>query len=381
MNNASNHRKRILAVDDIPANLMILDELLGEEYQVESCDCGEDAIQLAPTFRPDVILLDIMMPGIDGYETCRQLRANPQLQSTKIIMVSAKTRIDDRLKGYEVGANDYISKPFDHDELRAKINVYLQLKSVEEVNLAKTRVIEVLQHSGRTPLTPIIGNAQLLAMETAPPDEMRVVLSESILRCGERLLKLFGKAEHWVELVSGTHEMRFDNVSISDLLHEAIEQADQQAVEKEVTIEWNERPATNVSGDASELRFVIESMIENAIRFSPQQGLVTIQTRCDDEFAIVEVLDQGQGFPHTALSDAFSPFANPAAVLHNEGDGMSLSICSEIARYHKGELAISNHENGGACVQLKLPLSAALENPAPQLTLDDFADLNVECTL
>ncbi|MCR9119042.1 MAG: response regulator, partial [bacterium] len=286
---------RILAVDDVAANLLILDELLGDEYELICCESGDKAIELAPKLRPDLILLDIMMPGLDGYETCRQLRAMRELESAKIIMVSAKARIEDRLKGYEVGANDYLSKPFDHGELLAKVNVYLQLKSVEEINVAKSRVIEVLQHSGRTPLTPIIGNAELLAMDDVVTDEMRVTLANSIHRCGNRLLKLFSKAEHWAELVSGMHQMAFRKLNIGDLFHYVIDEME-PSKQQRIQINTGNAASTEIHGDAAELRIAISAMLHNALRFSPEDATVDLTARVESGFVAIEVTDRGPGF-------------------------------------------------------------------------------------
>ena len=122
-------RSRILVVDDSPTNIKIAKVTLGEIYHLATAVTGEEALQIAPDFQPDVILLDIMMPGIDGYEVCREIRGNPALRNTKIIMVSAKAMVSERLEGYEAGADDYITKPFEEDELLAKVRVFLRLKS------------------------------------------------------------------------------------------------------------------------------------------------------------------------------------------------------------------------------------------------------------
>src|SRR6266705_2169784 len=124
---------RILIVDDHPINVAILEEILGDDYPLQTATCGEEALAIAPDFQPALILLDIMMPGIGGYETCRRLRAHPALRYSKIIMVSARALVAERLQGYDVGADDYITKPFDEEELVAKVRVYLRLRSLEEV--------------------------------------------------------------------------------------------------------------------------------------------------------------------------------------------------------------------------------------------------------
>jgi diguanylate cyclase (GGDEF)-like protein len=128
--------QRILIVDDNDVNLAVLRELLEDNFQVESAATGEECLELAVEYLPELILLDIMMPGIGGYETCRRLRANDRLQDTKVLMVSARALVSERLEGYEAGADDYITKPFDDEELLSKVRVYLQLRRAEESDAA-----------------------------------------------------------------------------------------------------------------------------------------------------------------------------------------------------------------------------------------------------
>ncbi|MGH9361080.1 MAG: response regulator, partial [Thermoanaerobaculia bacterium] len=131
-------RPRILVVDDDPINVCILEEILAEQYELATAGNGEEALEKAPAFKPDLVLLDIMMPGIDGYEVCRRLKSNPRLRDAKVILVSAKAMLSERLEGYESGADDYLTKPFDDAELMAKVRVFLRLKSIEEIDRFKT---------------------------------------------------------------------------------------------------------------------------------------------------------------------------------------------------------------------------------------------------
>ncbi len=126
-------KKRVLAVDDNEFNQEIVKEALDDEYNLKTATTGEEALEVAVDFRPDIILLDIMMPGIDGYEVCQQIRANPALRHTRIIIISAKAMTSERIVGYEAGANAYIAKPFDEDELLTKIRKELCLADLEEV--------------------------------------------------------------------------------------------------------------------------------------------------------------------------------------------------------------------------------------------------------
>ncbi len=125
---------RILAVDDSEDNLFVLNELLAGAYTVQCASSGEEALAVAPVFRPDLVLLDVMMPGLNGIQTCRRLRELPELTDTKIVMLSARSELDPRLKAYALGAVDYITKPFDHQEILAKVRAWMQMVYKERIN-------------------------------------------------------------------------------------------------------------------------------------------------------------------------------------------------------------------------------------------------------
>lgn len=118
-------KNKMLAVDDNLNNNIIVEELFGDLYDLRIATTGEEALEIAQTFQPDIILLDIMMPGMDGYEVCRRLREYPSLKDTKILMVTAKVALEDRLKGYEVGANDFITKPFDEENILESVEFFV----------------------------------------------------------------------------------------------------------------------------------------------------------------------------------------------------------------------------------------------------------------
>ncbi|GAG23537.1 unnamed protein product, partial [marine sediment metagenome] len=145
-------KQKILIVDDDETNVAILEELLEEQYVLATASSGQQCLEKIDRFKPDLVLLDILMSGMDGYETCRRIKSDPQSETTHIILISAKTSIESRLKGYEVGADDYIAKPFDGDELLAKIKVQLRLREAlmnltsmhAQVSLQNTKLEELV---------------------------------------------------------------------------------------------------------------------------------------------------------------------------------------------------------------------------------------------
>lgn len=126
-------KKKILAIDDNETNLAVLEEILSDDYELHTASSGYEALAKALKVRPDLVLLDIMMPGIQGYEVCRKIREMPEIAQTKVIMLSAKAMISEKLRGYETGADDYLTKPFDTDELLAKIRVYLRQREFDSI--------------------------------------------------------------------------------------------------------------------------------------------------------------------------------------------------------------------------------------------------------
>jgi DNA-binding response OmpR family regulator len=131
--NIVQEKSKILAVDDNSINLAIIEELLGSQYNLNTVSTGINALKVAQEFRPDLIILEIMLNDMDGYEICRQVRQNSSLMHTRIIIVSAKAMESERLEGYQAGADDYLTKPFSEEELLAKVCAHLQQKPVEAI--------------------------------------------------------------------------------------------------------------------------------------------------------------------------------------------------------------------------------------------------------
>lgn len=345
---------RILAVDDSLLNLKVLEILLAD-YTLQTATSGAEALEIAPSFRPDVVLLDVMMPGIDGYATCRKIRDNPSLRHTKIIMVSAKSELNERLAGYEAGADDYITKPFDGDELLAKVRVYLKLKSVEEVEEVKNRTIEVLQHSNRTPLNNIISYAELLTCGCELDDDTRTESLEVILRNARRLHQLLEKGETLASMKSRQFFFEFTRGDVCDDIQQILAAFAARISDRSVTVQSHLPPSAPAFFDQVQMQFVIRALLDNAIRFSESGGIVNVELRQLDGQLVLTVADQGAGISHDLLPRVFEPFGNPESPLFNRGDGLSLSIAQQIAWAHDGDIWAESEPGCGATFSLRIP--------------------------
>jgi two-component system, sensor histidine kinase and response regulator len=260
---------RILVVDDHPTNLAVLEELLGETYPLTLATSGEAALALAEEIAPALILLDVMMPGIDGYETCRRLRKLPLLHPPKILMVSAKAMVAERLRGYDAGADDYVTKPFDPQELLAKVRVYLQLRSSEEVDQLKSHMLALLNHEMRTPLNGLIAPLQLLRTDAAMAVEERQLLLEMAAHSATRLERLCEKVATLSAMHAGHWDVQCVTVDLREVVRSALEAVSADAAARSVTLVAELPEAALTCCDLRQMREVILTLLDNAIRFSP----------------------------------------------------------------------------------------------------------------
>lgn len=357
-------RSRILIVDDNERNVSILRTILGQDYALEAAGSGEEALAIAHALQPDLILLDIMMPGIDGYETCRRLRASPSLRWVKIIMVSARAMVSERVQGYDAGADDYVTKPFDEDELLAKVRVHLRLKSIEEVDALKTNILDLLQHETRTPLTGVIGPAQILMSDEPLDVDARKDFARVIFGSATRLHDLFQKVMTLLELKSGTVRFQRAPVDVPDVVRAAIAAVAEQAAQKHVTIDPVGWDAGSAPMDRKYIMMAVTAILGNAVRFSPPGGKVVVGLSRQDDHVRVTVTDRGPGIAPSFLPRVFDEFTDADLAHHSQGHGLSLAIVWRIIRAHDGTIAVESQPGDGTTFTLDLPLTQTTEASA-----------------
>ena len=350
------HNGKILIVDDNATNIAILEEVLSDQYKLHPARSGEEALEALEEFRPDAVLLDIMMPGIDGYETCRRIRANPAHKSVKVIMVSAKAMVSERLKGYEAGADDYITKPFEEDELLAKVRVYLRLKSVEEVDQLKSDVLQLLNHETRTPLNLIMGPLELLMSEEAVSSRVRTTCLEIVNRSAERLQELFEKSLKLCAMKAGKWEFQFTKTDLSEVITKATAEVSALASERDVKIE-KELEHAIAEVDAKEMEYVVTALLDNAIRFSPQGGHVVVGVSADPDYLKLNVSDQGDGIDPSLIDRMFEELNGYDVAHHTHGQRLSLAIARQVAMAHEGTINVDSQKGAGTTFIVQLPLA------------------------
>ena len=353
-----NVTRTILLVDDDPINLTVLAGALGT-YECLTASTGEEAVEICSQQTPDMVLLDIMMPGIDGYETCRRLRANPASSGMKIILISAKSMVEERMAGYEAGADDYLIKPFDLDELRAKIEVFLRLKTSEEVNDLKTGLLNLVAHEIRTPMTGILPAAEILLTEDEVSVEDRKLWAAMILENGTRLMTL---AERGLILCQLRAEMgvsfKDHEVHFAEVAETMLKDAVANAACKNISIASENTSSAIVRGDQDMLAVALCIVVENVLEICEPGHPLQIEVRDGAdrvEFSISpEAVVEGRG-----LRERFAVFAERETGGEVVGGTLDLALAREIVHTHGGRLEVESTPTGGVGVVGWLPTCSA----------------------
>ena len=354
-------RNKILAVDDDAIDIMTIEKLLGKRYELRTATTGQESLDIAADFRPDIILLDNMMPGLDGGEVCRQIRADKALRHTKIIMLSGKSMVSERIEAYEAGADDYVTKPFNEEELLAKIRVYLRLKSAEEMDQFKTDVLTLLSHEARTPLNNIIAPAEMLMSEDEIDAEEKKLLIEMVHSAAERLHRFFENVMLLSSLKSGKWQFNPEQANLCDVVNEAVCEVSTQAAERKVKIEERFDAGPTVCIDPAAIKRVITSILDNAIRFSPSEASVDVCVFGDEEYLCVSVTDRGEGIDSNYLPYIFEELSDPDIDHHSKGQGLSLAIARQIVLQHNGTISAESTKGSGTTFTVRLPIKVPSE--------------------
>ena len=367
----------ILVVDDNPLITNILRSLLSaENYRVSTSANGVEAAELLARNSFDLIICDVMMPEMDGYQLHHRVRENPEHSHTPFIFLTALGEEHEVMKGQEAGADDYVLKPFDPRTLLAIIRgKVMRARRVREhaeerYESYRRRVVHTLSHEFRTPLVAISTGTELLLEQQHRLDEARTRhLLEAIQRGGQRLERLVSDFMLLQQIEAGIarklYETRGYPRSIDDSVRQLIESRQRELHEQGFEVVFTANcPETRVFMYEPQIHDALQRIVENAIKFSGESRRIEIVSAPGDCEVAVEVRDRGIGIDVERVREAIDAFGQlDRERLEQQGGGLGLALAHRYLTLHGGRLEFANRSGGGTEVSLVLPLWRGV-NPA-----------------
>lgn len=363
---------RILIVDDNPTNLRVLFEYLSGDqgYKIFIAKNGREALERTANAKPDIILLDILMPEIDGYETCRRLKEEEETRDIPIIFLTAFADAENKIKAFNSGAVDFIVKPFNQEEVLARIKTHLtisrQKRELEKknselarANASKDKLFSIVAHDMRNKLFGLTGSIEMMEMffNELNDDEKRLRIRE-MSSSAQQMYKLFENLFTWARMQTGSIEVVTEKINVSRTVSELIDFFKPDAQAKGISIISDIDEKHTVMYDKNMLNFIIRNLVHNAIKYCNNGNMVTISCTENGGYHNISIKDNGIGMKKEICDSIFQIGVKTAApgTRKEQGSGLGLIVAKEFAELNNGTLTIRSEVNVGTEVVLSLPV-------------------------
>ena len=396
MNKEENYQSKanILVVDDTPANLRLLHEILtGHGYVVRPVPSGKLAISSAKAEIPDLILLDIRMPDMSGYDVCEQLKADKQIRDVPVIFISALHDVFDKIKAFELGGVDYITKPFQPEEVLARVRTHVTLRQLQKdlqnknlllrqevferqqteealkksekqlrgLNASKDKFFSIIAHDLRSPISSLNELTQFAAenlenYSTAQLQEIILLQSSTT----ENLSKLLENLLTWSRLQRGMIEFCPQKMDVRWIIERNIALFETAASQKGLTLNSSIQDEVLIYADLNMVDTIVRNLISNALKFTDTGGCIDISACQDAQYAEVTVADTGIGIEREHVSKLFriETKYKRLGTAHEKGTGLGLILCQEFVEMNGGRIWIESEVDKGSNFKFTLPLAA-----------------------
>lgn len=381
----------ILAVDDNPRNLQLISSLLsGKGYKVVVANSGENALKYLGIKQPDLLLLDIMMPGLSGYEVLETIKQNPDIVDLPVIFLTAKSELSDIVKGFGMGAVDYITKPFKSEELLARVETHIELKRMRnqlsennnallklnqelteskeiikkdaeklaKLNAEKDRFFSIISHDLRNPFNGCLMATELLSTRynELSPEEIAAFIA-ALHDAATNMNKLLDNLLNWAQLQMGTLKTKLQPVDLTIAISNAVDLQKSVVVKKEITISQKIDSSAKAKADPGMVDMILRNLISNAIKFTPARGEIVIQVEETANEIAVKVKDTGIGMNKTLQNKLFrihEKVSRPGTE-GEQSTGLGLVLSFDMTQRMNGSLSVESEEGKGSVFTLTLP--------------------------
>jgi len=352
-------KSKILIVDDAEDTV----ELLRKRFRAEGYDTseafnGEQALNTVPEYEPDLIVLDVMMPKIDGYEVCQRLKADEKTKYIPVLMLTAKGEVEHKVKGLNIGADDYMAKPFDYKELSARVRSLLSIKAThekkveEEKSGALEQMMEQVAHEIRNPLTSVGGFARKVFNKLPEDDPNRKYMQYII----EDVAVLESMIKQLIELKSMTISMK-EPSAMNEVVKDSLKIFEQDFAQKAIQVETELREGLPlITADKKLLKRAFCNLIKNAVE-AMESGTKTLKvtSRVNGDNLELQFSDTGKGIAKEKIKNIFDPLVTSKVY----GPGLGLTFGLKIIQDHKGTISVESEEGKGTTITIRFPIKSS----------------------
>ena len=375
--NATHKQPTVMVVDDSPDNLTVLEKMLREQgYRVVAFPRGDLALKAAARKPPDLILLDIMMPGMDGFAVCERLKADATLKEIPVLFISGLSETRDKIAAFSAGGVDYVTKPFQPEEVCVRVETHLTLRRqrqdlqnaydrLRELESQRDNLVHMIVHDMRSPLTVIAGNLELAQM-SALPDDAAHCLADA-LSATMALVEMVGSILDVSKMEAGQMTLKLSAVDMRDLLSKTLQSVDPIKGQRTLALKAPEKMAA-FPCDAHLIERVVQNLIHNALKFTDEkEGAVTVGVAVAEDTVRVTVSDNGPGISEAYREKIFDKFWQAPAGKQGQkrSTGLGLAFCKLAVEAHGGEIGVESREGKGSDFWFTLPASKADEPDRP----------------
>lgn len=362
----------VLIVDDVPTNIQLLANTLKPiGYKISFAQSGSKALEIIENNRPDLILLDVMMPEMDGFEVCQKVKEKPENQFIPIIFLTAKNDIDSMTKGFKAGGVDYITKPFNGEELLVRVSTHLKLldaykvieqqnDELKELNATKDKFFSIIAHDLRNPFNALVVLTDILKdrIHALPIEEVAEMISllNKSTRDGYELLE---NLLTWARSQRNKLEFHPEPTDIVDVANGNINLLKSISNSKHIELRMCIDQHYIVMADRNMLNTIFRNLITNAIKFSYENSIVDIDATTDGKMLVCIVRDYGVGIENETLQDLFQSESDITSLgtSKEKGTGLGLMLCKEFITKHNGRIWVESSVDLGSSFKFTLPLA------------------------
>lgn len=365
----------IFAVDDVLANIMLINMMLVRAgFKVEKSTDPTKVLELAKQNPPDLFLLDVMMPQLNGWELAKLIKEEPELSEIPVIFLTAFEDKESMMKGFAVGASDYLTKPFEQDILLARIRSQLKIvasknvikqqnEELKDIIYGRDKMYSVIAHDLRSPLGTIKMSLKALEdiMRDMGTDEM---LTELVVESGKQVSELFNLLDNllkWTKSMTGTLKVVYQDFEASTIITGVMDMYKSVAAQKGITLTSLNSHNVNpiVHADADMCSTVLRNLVSNAVKFTSEGKNIYIDLNVGEDCAIISVRDEGCGMSEEEQSRLFNKDTHftKYGTAREEGSGLGLLLCKNFAEMNGGKLTLESVVGQGSVFSMYIPLS------------------------